>query len=473
MAWVLPNWTGYKISSASCQKTNQWILPGRKGKVLHLSVSWAWKVHHRLLIHYIPLNILVSKLASDAKDKDKLYNEIHKGSQKTSRDAQYWWSELVCPPYATKKEWRQICWCLPRIWWSTHAIRFLWSQRPIMICHASPQTQLTSIEPTLSVFLSTTGKITSFNNWLHGQEDFNCLNDGKACVTPPINLSWMWSAHARSEYSRLMDNLKDVTSMECIAHMGWPLSVTSCFSGSSSHFLDGVHFMTVVMKNTVGPLQFAQLKLLCGQPGDQGLSDVQLYTLLLQCLVLDINTPQYLFNSKSPLMPCEPCMSKSEPHLCLCGDQRWNQISVQCCIFFLEVFWLKPSQLTSKLPNGHFLLFGLHLCECVMDCHTITDACQLYVCFPTVLAQSPQLHLCLSLAVLGSSLYSTWQFFLNHTLLYILCSDLVRGLHNPWEDSKKAQDCKKSGLTASIPWWSSEDVILAWRYQWSIHRFML
>jgi hypothetical protein len=64
-------------------------------------------------------------------------------------------------------------------------------------------------------------------------------------------------------------------------------------------------------------LDFAIRKLLCGNPGE-ALSDAQTYAVLSQRLALDINTPQYLFDSASPLDSMQTMHDQIANHMRVC-----------------------------------------------------------------------------------------------------------------------------------------------------------
>ncbi|KAI9429403.1 hypothetical protein H4582DRAFT_2065292 [Lactarius indigo] len=166
-----------------------------------------------------------------------------------------------------------------------------------------------SSEPLFSFFLSTTGKITQFGQ-PRGQDASNRINEGKLTTPRPyIYLGFDQLMQSQKVLVR-WTTLDHVTSLECIAHMGRPLS---------SYFLDGVHAMTTAMrKSCVNLLDFAVQKLLCGKPGDKSLTEAQMYAVLSQRLALDINTPQYLFNSASPLDAMRTMHEQIANHMRVC-----------------------------------------------------------------------------------------------------------------------------------------------------------
>ena len=110
-----------------------------------------------------------------------------------------------------------------------------------------------SSTPLFSFFLSTTGKITQ-SGQPRDRDPSTRIDDGALATLRP---------YIRIGFDQLMQNQKilgrwrtldEVTSLECVAHMGRPLRVTSCcVSGSSSYFLDGVHVMITATRKSVGP----------------------------------------------------------------------------------------------------------------------------------------------------------------------------------------------------------------------------
>ncbi|KAI9436499.1 hypothetical protein H4582DRAFT_2078772 [Lactarius indigo] len=140
-----------------------------------------------------------------------------------------------------------------------------------------------SSEPLFSFFLSTTGKITQFGQ-PRGQDASNRINEGKLTTPRP---------YIYLGFDQLMQSQK--------ATMGY----TAMTTGNE--------------EIRVNLLDFAVQKLLCGKPGDKSLtgsSDV--LQVLSQCLVLDINTPQYLFNSASPLDAMRTMHEQIANHMRVC-----------------------------------------------------------------------------------------------------------------------------------------------------------
>ena len=186
-------------------------------------LSRARKVRRRLLIHFIPLNILVSKLASDAKAKDELDNEIIVRALKKLRDALDTGDpNLSAHSIAAKKsEDRYVDVFLAFDEAHTLSDSFdLKGQSRFVVLRR--KLSLLASNPLFAFFLSTTGKITSFDR-PRGQEASNRLNDGKlASPRPYIYLGFDQLMQGQKVLDR-WTTLKDVTSMECIAHMGRPL----------------------------------------------------------------------------------------------------------------------------------------------------------------------------------------------------------------------------------------------------------
>ncbi|KAI9430204.1 hypothetical protein H4582DRAFT_1820313, partial [Lactarius indigo] len=154
-----------------------------------------------------------------------------------------------------------------------------------------------SSEPLFSFFLSTTGKITQFGQ-PRGQDASNRINEGKLTTPRPyIYLGF-------DQLMQSQKTLDHVTSLECIAHMGRPLWGTRYDHGNE--------------EIRVNLLDFAVQKLLCGKPGDKSLTEAQMYAVLSQRLALDINTPQYLFNSASPLDAMRTMHEQIANHMRVC-----------------------------------------------------------------------------------------------------------------------------------------------------------
>ncbi|KAH9168603.1 hypothetical protein EDB89DRAFT_1909184 [Lactarius sanguifluus] len=122
-------------------------------------------------------------------------------------------------------------------------------------------------------FLSTTSKISQFSPPC-GCDNSNHMNDGELITpTPFIYLGFdhlMRDCKVFNKYK----TLDDVTSLECIAHMGRPLWGTTYDHGNEDVRCGLVHF--------------ASLKLLCGMFPDK-LSEAQNRAVLSQRLPLDIN----------------------------------------------------------------------------------------------------------------------------------------------------------------------------------------
>ena len=92
-----------------------------------------------------------------------------------------------------------------------------------------------------------------------------------------------------------------------------------CVSSSSSYFVWwGTHYDHSNEEVHQILLDFAVQKLLCGWLTTEPLSNAQMYTVLSQRLVLDINTPQYLFNSESPLDAMQTMHEQIANHMHVC-----------------------------------------------------------------------------------------------------------------------------------------------------------
>ncbi|KAH9179801.1 hypothetical protein EDB89DRAFT_2238751 [Lactarius sanguifluus] len=141
-------------------------------------------------------------------------------------------------------------------------------------------------QPLFSFFLSTAGKITQ-SGQPRGQDASNRINEGKLTTPRP---------YIYLGFDQLMQ--------KCIAHMGRPLWGTRYDHGNE--------------EIRVNLLDFAVQKLLCGKLGDKSLTEAQMYAVLSQRLALDINTPQYLFNSASPLDAMRTMHEQIANHMRVC-----------------------------------------------------------------------------------------------------------------------------------------------------------
>ncbi|KAH9050406.1 hypothetical protein EDB83DRAFT_2190226, partial [Lactarius deliciosus] len=139
--------------------------------------------------------------------------------------------------------------------------------------------------PVFSFFLSTTGKITQFGQ-PRGQDKSNCINDSSLTTPCPyIHLGF----NQLMQSQKILDQwttLDHIISLECIAHMGWLLWGTHYDHGN-----EDVH---------------------------QSIIYFTIYTVLSQCLALDINTPQYLFDLSSPLNAMRTMHEQIANHVHVC-----------------------------------------------------------------------------------------------------------------------------------------------------------
>ncbi|KAH9030052.1 hypothetical protein EDB85DRAFT_1891784 [Lactarius pseudohatsudake] len=127
-------------------------------------------------------------------------------------------------------------------------------------------------------FLSTIGKTSQFSP-PRGRDASHRMNDGELKTpTPFIYLGFDQLMKNRKVFDKYK-TLDDVTSLECIAHMGRPLWGTSYDHGDDQVRRGLVHF--------------ASLKLLCGTFPDK-LSEAQNRAVLSQRLPLDINSTIYV-----------------------------------------------------------------------------------------------------------------------------------------------------------------------------------
>ncbi|KAH9016325.1 hypothetical protein EDB84DRAFT_1276909 [Lactarius hengduanensis] len=140
--------------------------------------------------------------------------------------------------------------------------------------------QTFSTAPLFTFFLSTTGKVSQFTP-PRGYDNSNRMNDGRLKIPHPfIYLGFdqlMISRKILDTYKTLLD----VTSLDCIAHMGRPLWGT-CYDFGDDQVRDGL-------------FHFAIQKLLCRLPTpDEALSEAQKCAVLSQRLALDINSTLYV-----------------------------------------------------------------------------------------------------------------------------------------------------------------------------------
>ena len=186
-------------------------------------LSRARKVRRRLLIHFIPLNLLVSKLESDAKENDKLDNEMIVKALKKLREALNTGDPdlSVHRIVANESDSKYVDVFLAFDEAHTLSDSFdLKGQSRFVVLRR--KLSLLASNPLFAFFLSTTGKITSFDR-PRGQEASNRLNEGThASPRPYIYLGFDQLMQGQKVLDR-WTTLRDVTSIECIAHMGRPL----------------------------------------------------------------------------------------------------------------------------------------------------------------------------------------------------------------------------------------------------------
>ncbi|KAI9449302.1 hypothetical protein BJY52DRAFT_1227846 [Lactarius psammicola] len=160
-----------------------------------------------------------------------------------------------------------------------------------------------SSDPLFSFFLSTTGKITQFGQ-PHGQDASNRINDGTlATPRPYIHLGF----DQLMQSQRILDRWKTldhVVSPECVVHMGRPLWGTRYDHGDEE------------VRRSL--LDFAVQKLLCGNLGNESLTNPQTYAVLSQRLALDINTPHYLYDLESPFDAMRTMHEQIANHMRVC-----------------------------------------------------------------------------------------------------------------------------------------------------------
>ncbi|KAI0292092.1 hypothetical protein B0F90DRAFT_1823220 [Multifurca ochricompacta] len=142
--------------------------------------------------------------------------------------------------------------------------------------------QMLEGSPMWSFFLSTSGKITQFSQ------------------PRSVDPSTLMETQKISKHN----TLKDVTSLECISHMGRPLWGTLYDHGNEESY-----------KKLIG---FAMDKLLCGSPGPGPLSDARIYAVLSQRLALDIGTSQFILPSVTPLNLAEIVHEQITNHMRVC-----------------------------------------------------------------------------------------------------------------------------------------------------------
>ncbi|KAI9452701.1 hypothetical protein BJY52DRAFT_1225998 [Lactarius psammicola] len=160
-----------------------------------------------------------------------------------------------------------------------------------------------SSDPLFSFFLSTTGKIMQFGQ-PRGQDASNRINDGTlATPRPYIHLGF----DQLMQSQRILDRWKTldhVVSLECVVHMGRPLWGT-CYDHGDEEVRRSL-------------LDFAVQKLLCGNLGNESLTNPQTYAVLSQRLALDINTPHYLYDLESPFDTMQTMHEQITNHMRVC-----------------------------------------------------------------------------------------------------------------------------------------------------------
>ncbi|KAI0291938.1 hypothetical protein B0F90DRAFT_306131 [Multifurca ochricompacta] len=162
--------------------------------------------------------------------------------------------------------------------------------------------QMLRKRPMWSFFLSTTGKITQFSQPRSVDASIR-VRQGELLIPRPyiyLGFDQLMLTRKISRYN----TLKDVTSLECIAHMGRPLWGT-LYDHGKEEYRDQL-------------INFAMEKLLCGSPCPGPLSDAHIYAVLSQRLALDIDTSQFLLPSATPLNLAEIVHEQIANHMRVC-----------------------------------------------------------------------------------------------------------------------------------------------------------
>ncbi|KAH9176091.1 hypothetical protein EDB89DRAFT_1882102 [Lactarius sanguifluus] len=140
------------------------------------------------------------------------------------------------------------------------------------------QTFLTA--PLFTFFLSTTGKISQFTP-PRGYDNSNRMDDSRLKIPRPFIYLGFDQLMISRKILDTYRTLQDVTSLDCIAHMGRPLWGT-CYDFGDDQVRDGL-------------IHFAIQKLLCRVPmPGETLSEAQKCAVLSQRLALDINSTLYV-----------------------------------------------------------------------------------------------------------------------------------------------------------------------------------
>ncbi|KAH9051699.1 hypothetical protein EDB87DRAFT_1582246 [Lactarius vividus] len=140
--------------------------------------------------------------------------------------------------------------------------------------------QTFSMAPLFTFFLSTTRKVSQFTP-PHGYDNSNRMNDSRLKIPHPFIYLGFDQLMISRKILDMYKTLLDVTSLDCIAHMGQPLWGT-CYDFSDDQVRDGL-------------FHFAIQKLLCRLPTpDEALSEAQKCAVLSQRLALDINSTLYV-----------------------------------------------------------------------------------------------------------------------------------------------------------------------------------
>ncbi|KAI9445640.1 hypothetical protein BJY52DRAFT_1102519, partial [Lactarius psammicola] len=154
------------------------------------------------------------------------------------------------------------------------------------------------LDPLFSFFLSTTGKITQFGQPC-GQDASNHINDSTLTMPCPyIHLGFNQLIHMASTSGKM--------------------SRSPLYSASQGKKSWGTRYDHSDEEVCWSLLDFAVQKLLCRNLGNESLTNPQTYTVLLQRLALDINTPHYLYDLESPFDTMQTMHEQIANHMRVC-----------------------------------------------------------------------------------------------------------------------------------------------------------
>ncbi|KAI0267789.1 hypothetical protein BC834DRAFT_58548 [Gloeopeniophorella convolvens] len=203
-------------------------------------------------------------------------------------------------------------------------------------------------------FLSTDSKISEFAPTQHSDSS-NRVLDGDLFLDRPFSALGFDQLMTSRKIGAAFKTIEDVTSMECIAHMGRPLWGSRYDHGSEE------------VKDQL--LRFAQNKLICGGVlrSKDDLTEAQMFALVSQRLPLDINSARYM--TYWPAEIEEKAHKQVESHMRICLEVSQGHE------YMLSFSASEPllSEAASVLMRADDLEFDLPLLQTVLSGYCISQ----------------------------------------------------------------------------------------------------